>query len=45
MERLAPCLPDEIVSQPPERFARRIEAIVRMYVSSLEALKTMLRTL
>ena len=43
LARLAPDLPPEIRSQPPERFARHHETIIRTYVRSLDRVKQLLQ--
>ena len=45
LARIGPQLPPEIRSEPPERFARHYETIVRTYVWSLDRVKRLLRTL
>ena len=45
MERLKDHLPADILAQPPDRFARRHEPIVRAYVESQDSLKQLLRRL
>jgi len=45
LARLAPLLPPEMRSLPPERFARHYETIARAYVSTLDGLKKLLRRL
>jgi len=45
LQRLAPDLPEDIRSAPPERFARRWEILVRAYVNSLDKMRDVLRTL
>jgi hypothetical protein len=45
LARLGPQLPPELRAQPPARFARRYEPIVRAYVESLDRVKEVLRAL
>ena len=45
LKRLGPHLPQEIMSQPPERFAGHHETIVRAYVQSIDQVKSLLRSL
>ena len=42
--RLAPCLPDEIRTQSPERFAHDYEVIVQTFVQSLDKVNQLFRT-
>jgi hypothetical protein len=44
LDRLSPHLPAEVRGQPPERFARHYDIIVRTYVQSLDRVKQLLRT-
>jgi hypothetical protein len=43
--RCSGLLPTELISQPPERFARDCERIVRLYVNALDEMKQVLRAL
>ncbi len=45
LQRLAPFLPAEIRSQPPERFARHYETIVQTYVQSFDQVSQLLKTM
>ena len=45
LDRLSPHLPPDLCGQPPERFARHYDIIVKTYVRSLDQVKQMLRTL
>ena len=45
MKRLGPFLPDELKDEPPERFVRSYEIIVRAYVSSIDKVKELLRSM
>ena len=45
LDRLGPQLPADLRRQPPERFARHYDMIVRTYVQSLDRVKQLLRTL
>jgi hypothetical protein len=45
MKRLGPVLPPELRDEPPERFVRQYEVIVRAYVESLDRLRELLQTL
>lgn len=45
MKRLGPFLPSELRNEPPERFVRSYEAIVRAYVESIDGVGRLLRTL
>ena len=45
LDRLGPHLPADIRAQPPERFARHYETVVKAYVQSLDRVKQLLRTL
>ena len=45
LHELRPHLPEEIQSQPAERFARHYESIVQAYVHSLDRVKEVLRRL
>ena len=45
LHRLNPFLPDEIKTQPPERFAHDYEVIVKTFVQSFDRMNQLLRTL
>jgi len=45
LERLAPNLPVDIASQPPEMFTGNYETVVRAYVESFDQMKSLLRSL
>jgi len=45
LKRLAPYLPSEIKTAPPERFARHYEAIIRNYIKSIDNVKDLLKSL
>jgi len=45
LARLSPNLPDDIRSQPPERFARHYEAIAQAYAESLDRVSDLLQRL
>jgi len=45
LQRLAPFLPEEIKTQPPERFAHDYEVIVQTFVQSFDKVNQLLRTL
>jgi len=45
LERLGPHLPEDVRSQPPERFAKHSETVVRHYVESLDRVKVLLRAI
>ena len=45
LDRLGHHLPADLRSQPPERFARHYDIIVKTYVQSLDRVKQLLRTL
>jgi len=45
LHRLRPFLPDEIRTQPPERFAHDYEVIVKTFVQSFDNINQLLRTL
>ncbi len=44
LERLGPQLPADLRGEPPERFARHYDLIVKTYVQSLDRVKQLLRT-
>jgi len=44
MDRLRPHLPNEIISQPAERYAGHYENIVEAYVQSMDKVKTLFRS-
>ncbi len=45
IHRVAPHLPPEILAEPPERFAKSIESLVRTYVKSLEQVNLLMKSL
>lgn len=45
MKRMGPFLPEELRDQPPERFARDCEPIVRIFVESIDNIKQFVRTM
>ena len=45
LDRIGPHLPAELRSQPPQRFARHYEEIVKAYVRSLDSVRQVLRAL
>ena len=45
LERLGPHLPPEILAQPPARFARHYEPILKTYVQSLDRVRQLLHNL
>ena len=45
LERLAPNLPVDIASHPPEMFTGNYETVVRAYVESFDQMKSLLRSL
>lgn len=45
LEKLSPHLPAEVLGQPPERYLKYFDALVRAYVDSIEKVNQILRTL
>ena len=45
LKHLGPFLPPELKNEPPERFARNYETIIRVYVKSIDKINRLLRTM
>ena len=45
LKRLAPFLPTDFRDEPPERFARRPEVIIQVFVASMDRINRVVSTL
>ena len=45
MKRLLPFLPEDIRNEPPERFAKNYETIIRIYVKSMDEVNQLLHSI